>query len=79
MNFHKKEATSTVALEMNKLNLFEIKPSVGQVMDCAEIHSMMQFSLHTLREFSLMATPSLEVEDSADSGQTFNAAILSGR
>ncbi|XP_070691504.1 NLR family CARD domain-containing protein 3-like [Pempheris klunzingeri] len=50
MEFHMKEATSLVAPEIKKLNLFKMKLSV---VDCAAMHYVLQFSPHKLQELNL--------------------------
>ncbi|XP_055359108.1 NLR family CARD domain-containing protein 3-like isoform X2 [Betta splendens] len=50
MEFHRKEATSLVAPEIKKLNLFKMKLSV---VDCSAIHYVLQFSPHELQELNL--------------------------
>ncbi|KAM7421333.1 hypothetical protein PAMA_015471 [Pampus argenteus] len=50
MEFHMEEATSIVAPEIKRLNLFKMKLSV---VDCAAMHYVLQFSPHKLQELNL--------------------------
>lgn len=50
MEFHMDEATSIVAPEIKKLNLFKMKLSV---VDCAAMHYVLKFSTHKLQDLNL--------------------------